>query len=371
MEIKNLKLINFRNIVNTQIDLTNRLIFIGNNGQGKTNILEAINYLSTLKSFRTSNDLNIVKIDSEIFKIQAIFVKNDKKEDEIEVIYNGKQKNKEIYFNNKKENRISEAIGKFRSTILCSDDINIIKLDSVQRRKFIDILISKIDKIYLNNLINLNKVLKNRNILLKKSKFNLIKVDELIPWNYQLSEFSEYIESKRHEIVNKLNENILNIAKKIDINTKNLNILLKTNTIFDLEKINKETILENLKKYEKIEKIKGFSLMGPHRDDLLITMDGMDSRLHCSQGQQRLIVMILKMAEAELIYEKTQEWPVLLIDDIFAELDEERKLKMIQWLPHAAQVIFTGTQSDDFKFLDSPKTFLHVVNGSIESKKVL
>jgi len=368
MKIERLNLENFRNYSNLDLSFPDPVsIFLGNNGQGKTNILEAIHLIATAKSFRNVKTEYILKHQETKFKIEINIVKNSvfKK-----VIINYSNGIRLFSVDGKKVSKLSSILGIIHVSILCPEDIFIIKGDSQYRRKFLDIALSQLDSIYLSGLIEYQKVLKHKNSLLKLIKIGKAQINELEAWNFKIIELSKQLFSKRRDFLiflNKENEKISNLLSenKENIQLKYLDSILNGESD-DPEEFEKE--FKNRQKRVQAEEIRrGMALLGAHRDDFSIEINGQNLRYVGSQGQQRSAAISLRLAEIEYMHAVLQQYPVLLIDDIFSELDDKRKSYFMDLLNHDTQMFLTGTRKEEFpKIIRRAKVFL-VSEGKVES----
>ncbi len=367
MKILNLHLNNFRNYRETSISFSKSInIFIGDNAQGKTNILEAIHILATTKSFRSVKYENMLKHDENSFRIECEILKNDvfKK-----VKINYDLKNKLFFINDKKINKISDILGIINVSILCPEDIQIIKGDSHYRRRFIDIALCQLDKVYLINLIEYQKVLRNKNAVLKYIRIGRAKERELEPWNTQIIDISREIYSRRRDFLIDLNEKNKKTSFFLSGETENIEIkyiddVLKGQTS-DVEEYIKELKIKQKRVWgEEIKR--GISLFGPHRDELKIEINGKNIKHIGSQGQQRTVAISLRLAEVECMYARSGEYPILLIDDIFSELDNKRKAYFMELLNRNTQMFLTGTRVDEFPTIFNQAATFKINQGSID-----
>ncbi|NTV45520.1 MAG: DNA replication/repair protein RecF [Chlorobiales bacterium] len=367
MNIKKLRLTNFRNYSQAEFRFTDPVnIFLGDNGQGKTNILEAIHIISTTKSFRGAKYEHVLKHGEKDFNLESEIYKNNvfKK-----VMLNYRNDSRIFSINEKKINKVSEMLGTINVSILCPEDILIIKGDSQYRRKFIDIALSQLDGIYLANLINYHKVLKNKNSVLKLIKLGKSKISELDPWNYQIIELFKQIFTKRRDffnILNKENEKISNILS----GNKETIVLKYLDSVFqgannDPEEFEKELKIKQKRVLDE-EIRRGISLVGPHRDDFSIDINGRNLRQVGSQGQQRTAAISLRLAEIEYMNSVLREFPILLIDDIFSELDDKRKSYFMELLDHDTQMFLTGTRKEEFPKIINRAQVFNIAEGKAD-----
>ncbi|MEA4826723.1 MAG: DNA replication/repair protein RecF [Clostridium sp.] len=359
MYIKNLSLLNFRNYDQLSLNLNKGInIFIGDNAQGKTNILESIYYCSIGKSHRTNKDKELIKWGAKEAYISLYVSKErlDKKID-IKIFKEGK---KGIRVNSIKLNTISDLMGIFNIVIFSPEDLKIVKESPSYRRRFIDIELCKLNKKYYYSLVQYNKVLNDRNSALRKwsKDKNIIDV-----YDVQMSKFGSFIIKERLKYIQKLNEKG-NIIHK-DITSDNEEIELKYITpVRDINNI-ESNLLNLLSESREKDLEKGMTSIGPHRDDFSININNIDTRKFGSQGQQRTAVLSIKFASLEIIKEQSGEYPVLLLDDVLSELDLNRQKYILNSIKKV-QTIVTCTGIFDIKdYLDDDVKMYHVKNGTV------
>ena len=359
MRIEHLKLINFRNYSNLEVEFNKNVnIFIGDNGKGKTNILESIYVLSLTKSNRYGLTDNLIKFNEDISKIEGLIKKDDliKKQT---IVFS--KANKQIFINNKEIHRVKDYISNFCVISFTPSDLEIIKGAPNVRRSMINIDISQIYNEYISYLNEYNQIIKIRNEYLKKMNLegnSDIRYLEVI--NEKLIEKGLKIYKYRYNFFYDINKLISNIFKKLT-NIDNLKIKYETNIEledFDYEKV-KKNYEKKLKKNFKLELMQGITLTGPHRDDFSFNLNEIDMRNFASQGQQRIAIIAFKICEIYLFKNKTSEYPVLLLDDIFSEIDNKKRNKIIKFLLKDIQSIITTTDINDIdnKLLENATIF--------------
>ncbi len=339
MIVKSLELNYFRNYKTLIIDFdkgTN--IIYGNNAQGKTNILEAIYLSGTTKSHKGSKDRDMIRFGSDESHIR-IFIERQAKQFQID-IHLKKNRSKGIAINQIPIRKASELFGILNIVFFSPEDLNIIKNGPLERRRFMDMELCQLDKIYLDYLAKYNKVLNHRNKLLKDIYYHPDLKDTLCVWDIQLMEYGRKIIERRNIFVSQLNE----IVSKIHYNITGG----KEEIFLSYEPSVKEDFYEQeLKRvYEKDLKY-GQTTIGPHRDDMSFLIQGIDIRKFGSQGQQRTSALSLKLSEIELVKKVTNETPVLLLDDVLSELDSSRQNYLLDNLKNT-QTIITCTGLDEF-----------------------
>ena len=342
MNITKLKLENFRNYNSQEIEFNKGInVFYGDNAQGKTNILEAIFLCSMGKSFRTSKDKELIKLNSDFAKLNIEYEKSDR-EGKIEYIISEK---KNISVNGVKIKKLSELLGNLNIVIFTPDDINILKGGPQNRRRFLDIMISQLRPNYMHILNLYIKTMEQRNNYLRQIKEEHKDENLLEIWDEKLAEYAIKIYEYRKEFIEK-------IIKKLDIIHKNItNGEEQIELEYVTECDSKEKYLKLLKERRKLDIIKGFTTKGVHRDDFMIYINKKDIKIFGSQGQNRTAMLSLKLAELQVIYDEIGEYPILLLDDFMSELDKTRRKNFLENI-EGTQVIITGTEKLDIENLE-------------------
>ena len=333
MYIQKIKLENFRNYKKAEIEFDKNInIIYGDNAQGKTNILESIFVCSLGKSFRTNKDKELINKEKDFSKIEMISQKKDR---DINVKFEMKEK-KKFYINNIPVKKTSEIIGKTYIVLFTPEDIGIINNEPSKRRRFLNIMISQLRPLYINLLSEYNKILEQRNFYLKQIKYEGKPIENLCVWDEQIAKIGQKIYEYRKEFIEKINNKIKEIHNKTTENKETIEIKYKSN-------INKNNYLEKLKNNMELDIQKGFTSVGIHRDDFEIYINGKNVAVFGSQGQQRSSIISLKLAEAEVVYDEIEEYPVLLLDDFMSELDKKRVKGFINNIKNN-QVLITTTE---------------------------
>ncbi|MGE5627107.1 MAG: DNA replication/repair protein RecF [Solirubrobacterales bacterium] len=360
MYIKYLMLNNYRNYDQLSIELGPDVnVFIGDNAQGKTNILESIYYCSIGKSHRTSKDKELIKWDKEYTNISVYVAKEriDKKID-IKIFKEGK---KGININSIKINKTSELMGALNVVMFSPEDLKIVKESPSYRRRFLDIELCKLNKKYYYSLVQYNKSVDERNAVLKKWKE--INSDILDVYDEQISNFGSYIIKERYFYIEKLKNAAVKIHNEITSGIETIDFEY-ISSVKNIEN-SKQELLKNLLAGRKKDFEKKTTSSGPHRDDFSISINGVDTRIYGSQGQQRTSVLTIKFASLEIIKELTEEYPVLLLDDVLSELDVNRQKYVLNSIKNL-QTIITCTGIFDIKeYLDNRAVLYKVSNGTV------
>ncbi|MDD2370908.1 MAG: DNA replication/repair protein RecF [Firmicutes bacterium] len=355
MILKNISLKNFTNYEDAYCDFDENInIFVGDNAQGKSNLLESIYYISTISSSKKNKDRELIKWGRDYFSISAHFF-NQHGENKVSVKVVGNKK--EVYLNNYKIEKRKEYIGYLITVIFNPEDLYIIKGEPALRRQYIDNELSKTDVEYFVDSIKYKKVLEQRNILLKEYKRKKVSDELMDIWEEQLSKYGIKIINKRLELIDQLKEISKKIHYRITDDAENLQISYQTN--IDIENI-EDSYRQLMKKNRQKDIERGYTSVGPHRDDLEILINGISAKKFASQGQQRTISLSLKISEIEFIKRKTGEYPILLLDDVLSELDKNRKHKLLEEIENKVQTIITTTDLNDIEnfFIDKGKIII-------------
>ena len=369
MILKKISIINFRNYTKCNIKFSNEInFFIGNNAQGKTNILESIYVLALTKSYRTNNDDILKKVGSDSYKIKGeLKIGKYYKNLTVSIANNDKK----VFVNDTNIKKISDYVSNMNVILFSPEDVETIKGSPSLRRDLLNIEISQIDQQYIKNYNEYNKILKMRNDYLKLLYTNSIAdIRYLDVLTENLIDRAVCIYEKRINFINKINSNITIIYKNLT-NKDDLKIEYDTNVdIFNKKNSEiKQILREKYKKNQNREVTSGMTLYGPHRDDFKFLINGNDIKNYGSQGQQKIAMISFKLSEIPIFEELTNTNPILLLDDIFSELDKTRRNKLIEYINNNIQVIITSndTVGINKKILDKAKIF-KIENGKIIDK---
>ncbi len=360
MILKSVALNHFRNYSDLSLEFdkgTN--ILYGDNAQGKTNVLESVYVSGTTRSHKGSKDRELIQFGEEEAHIRTVVEKKEK-------IYQidmhiKKSRSKGIAINKIPIKRAAELFGILNIVFFSPEDLNIIKNGPSERRRFLDVELCQLDKIYLFHLTNYNRILNQRNKLLKDINFRPELKDTLPVWDMQLIDYGKKIIASRKKFVNRLNEIVYEIHKKISGDREEL--ILRYEPDAEEEKLEEE-LMKNQERDLKL----GMTSVGPHRDDMCFLIRDIDIRRFGSQGQQRSCALSLKLSEIELVKESIQETPVLILDDVLSELDSSRQNFLLNSI-HDIQTIITCTGLDEFvkNRFEINKVF-KVVNGTVTAE---
>lgn len=339
MVIQSLELENFRNYEALHMELdggTN--IFYGDNAQGKTNILEAVYLSATTKSHKGSKDRELIRFGCQEAHIRSRIRKNSQ-EYQIDM-HLKKNKSKGIAINRLPIKKASELFGIINIIFFSPEDLNIIKNGPSERRRFLDSELCQVDKIYLYHLTNYNKTVSQRNRLLKSISFQKDLLDTLSVWDSQLVHYGSLLIEKRRSFTAQLNEMMREIHAQLSGGKEELCLTYEPN-------VTEETFEESLFGFRNRDLLQMVTSAGPHKDDLCFYVNGMDIRKYGSQGQQRTAALSLKLAEIELVRRMIHDKPVLLLDDVLSELDQNRQNYLLDSIG-GIQTMITCTGLDEF-----------------------
>lgn len=353
MFLRKIELKNFRNYENLKLEFNKNInIFIGDNAQGKTNILESIYVLAVTKSHRTSKDLYLLKENSLFTKIIGEVEEDTKKKYEVLINKEGKR----VSINDNPLKKVSNYLSNINAIMFCPDDLEIIKGSPFNRRSFFNVEISVFNNEYVRYLSDYNKLLKTRNEYLKENdKFNKeyfdILTDKLIDLNIKI-----YLERKK--FIEKINKYIVDIYK--NISGKDSIKVYYDSFIDDDENNLKRQLQDKFDRLINNELFNKITLLGIHKDDFSIYIDNVKINNYGSQGQHRLAILCLKLAEIEIYRKEYNKKPILLLDDIFSELDKNKKENIINYIENDLQVFITSTDLDniDKKIVENSDIFI-------------
>lgn len=358
MRIQSIDLMNYRNYKQLSLNFGSGIhIFYGDNAQGKTNILEAIYLCATAHSHRGSKDRELIAFDEEEAHAK-MFVERGERTHRIDV-HLRKSRSKGIACDGITLKKASELFGLVNTVFFSPEDLQLVKEGPAQRRKFIDSELCQLDRIYCHNLLHYNRVLTQRNLILKSG--NAQMVDTLPVWDEQFVRFGREVIERRARFLAELGELVGAIHAKLSGNKEKLSVCYEPNV--------PAAELEERLFFSKERDFRHKTTMtGPHRDDIIIMVDGVDIRRFGSQGQQRTAALSLKMAEIELVRNYAKDTPILLLDDVLSELDSKRQTQLLDSI-EGIQTMITCTGLDDFvNHRFSVDRVFRVVKGTVRSE---
>ncbi len=360
MYITKITLYNFRNYIKQELNIDKNInILIGDNAQGKTNIIESI-YLSSIgKSFRTNYEEEMINMANENASVSIEYIKNDK-ENELK-IFMEKGKHKLVKINGIKLDKLSQVVGNIQVVIFSPDELQILKQSPSVRRRFFDISITQIKPVYIYDILQYNKVLKQRNTLLKQIKYNNSLIETMDVWNEKLISNGMKLIETRKAFIEKIKNKVAEKHQYISDCKEELRLEYNPNCT------TKEEFIEKLKNTLDSDIQRGYTSAGPHKDDYIFYINSIDLSKYGSQGQQRSGILSYKLAEIDNLKEEYNENPILLLDDVTSELDSSRVEKLFSHI-NEYQTIITCTDIIGFN-LNFKYNLYKVSNGIIEEVK--
>lgn len=372
MYLENIELQNFRNYDTTELSFSPSInVLIGENAQGKTNLIESIYFLAMSRSHRTSRDRELIRWDSDFSKVKGLLKKKSHSVP-LEIILS--KRGKMAKLNHLEQKKLSDYIGQLNVILFAPEDLSLVKGSPSVRRKFIDMELGQMNKIYLHHLAQYQRILKQRNQFLKQARYdsNYDKVYLEVLTEQLAAEGAEVLYA-RFRFVKRLNDWAQAVQADISNDKEELRIRYKT-TSNAMAEMSVETIFAGLKEdyqtAETQEIDQGTTTIGPHRDDLVFYVNERNVQTYGSQGQQRTTALSLKLAEIELMHEITGEYPILLLDDVLSELDDSRQTHLLNSIQNKVQTFITTTSLDgvQMELLDHPLIF-YVDQGKIKEEE--
>lgn len=374
MFLARLSLKNFRNHKNSTFEFNKKTnVLLGENGQGKTNVIEGIAYLSLTKSFYATHDAYAVNLGQNLFEVEGIFIKDSYREYSVRLAYSLEKREKIYSINKGVVEQLTNVIGRFPLVICSPEHAPITSEGPSERRKFVDLILSQSNATYFKNLIDYRKVLRQRNAILLeglKSKKNID--EELEPWTEQLLRHGSYIMLKRKQFIGEFGEFITIAYKKIVNESEEPSLeyepsidVRDASSDSDIYELFKKKIIEKSNEEKKM----GTSLLGPHRDEFKLMINNLDLRGYASQGQHKTFLVAMKIGEFRYLLERCGEPPVLLLDDIFSELDSERSSNLLSYTGTLSQTFITTTNPISFENVltdQNDVTTFYIKNGIVE-----
>lgn len=367
MFLNNINIFQFRNYDSLELSLKNGInIIYGENAQGKTNLLESIYVLALTKSHRSFIDNNLIQSGKVNSKIQGTVTDGVGLPFQLEILIN--QKNKKIKIDQNEIKKVSDYISKMNIVIFYPEDLELVKGSPGVRRRYMNLELSQMNSQYLNLYSEYNKILKMRNDYLKKFNKGLpIDMNYFDVINQYFIERAISIYQMRLQFINLLNKKIGNTFFKLS-GINGFNLKYKASICLDNSEpdVLRSLFVDKLEKLKDAEKRLGITLCGPHRDDFEFYIDDKNLKSYGSQGQQRMSVLALKLSEIEIFKEQTGKMPILLLDDVFSELDDNKKNNLLYYINQNIQTIITTTdlKNIDVSILKQAK-LIKIENGTI------
>ncbi|MFD1471827.1 DNA replication/repair protein RecF [Companilactobacillus mishanensis] len=373
MYIKSLQLQNYRNYEALEAEFSPNInVFLGQNAQGKTNLLEAMYFLALTRSHRTSNDKDLIKWGSDFARISGTVIKDNSSRLKMNLVIS--KSGKKAKLNNLEQRKLSSYIGNLNVVLFSPEDLSIVKGNPSIRRKFVDMEFGQISSQYLKTVSQFRLVLKQRNAYLKKLQHHqtkdLVYLDVL---SDQLSAYCAEVIMTRLTFLKRLQVFIQKIHSRITDDQEVLQ--LQYSTFFDAEGKDVEALYnlykDTFKKNYQKEIQRGVTLFGPHRDDIKFLVNDKNVQDFGSQGQQRSVALSLKLAEVELIKEEVGDYPILLLDDVLSELDHKRQTHLLASIGQGIQTFITTTSLEDVdQTLIKDPNVLQIIDGKIKQEEI-
>lgn len=363
MMLSQISLHNYRNYERAEVLFGQGIqLLTGKNAQGKTNLLEAILYLSTTRSHRTKDDQDLIKQGSDAFFMKGLIQKENRKQ-ELRVAVNTKGKNLFVYQN--PVNKVSDFIGEFNAVMFCPDDMMLFHASPRVRRRFVDMELSKISKKYTNTLFTAQKLLKERNAYLKQEKIDDAYLEVVTD---QLIDASVIVMKQRFFFLKNLIAKCQTFYQMMTQDDTILDIEYLSCVAFQDEKVLKDELKKKYQKSMQRDKMMKQTTVGIHKEDFVFKLNDQEINSYASQGQKRSVLLALKIGMVYMIEEIIHEYPVLLLDDVFSELDETRKMKLLTFLPQSVQIFITTTDQLELQDIETKRevTVWNVDHGSIQ-----
>lgn len=358
MKLTNLQLQNFRNYESVQLEFTDGVhVFIGENAQGKTNLMESIYALAMTKSHRTTNDKELIGWNKEFATIKGTVEKTATKTN-LELQFSKKGKIAKVNFLEQK--RLSSYLGNLNVILFAPENLTLVKGSPQNRRKFVDMELGQMSSLYLYDLVEYNRVLKQRNTYLKQLAIKKKQPDEYLEvLSEMLSELASKIVFHRLDFMKQLEALAIPIHDQLSLGREKFSVSYQATIPLEdglTPSQIKEIYIDQFKKNQTREADQATTLIGPHRDDLIFYLNEIPVQTYGSQGQQRSTVLSLKLAEIELMKLSTGEYPLLLLDDVLSELDDDRQTHLIKAIENKVQTFITTTSLDGIKqqFINEP-----------------
>lgn len=331
MVIKSLRLKNYRNYDLLDITFDPKVnILFGDNAQGKTNILEALYVSGTTRSHRGTKDKDLIQFQHDEAHLETVV---EKAGTSFQIdLHLKKNSAKGIAINKIPIRRADELLGVVHFVFFSPEDLNMIKEGPAHRRRFVDMELSQLDRVYFLDLMNYNRILEQRNTLLKELAFRPELEDTLDVWDVQLAQYGDKIIAAREKFVCMLNDIIGNIHKQLTGNREEIRIVYEKSSA-------DEPLFSALERHKERDKRLRMTGTGPHRDDLCFLANDLDVRKFGSQGQQRTAALSLKLSEIEIVRKIIGDTPILLLDDVLSELDKNRQMHLLESIRHVQSVI--------------------------------
>ena len=361
MIIKDIRLHNFRNHAESFLAFGEGInVLLGANGQGKTNVLEAVSYLGLTKSFYAASDLHVLRLGEMAFSLLGHLQSDGDVPHSVQISFQGDAAVKAVLVDNTVPESMSSVIGRFPVVILSPEHNRITAGGPSERRRFLDLLLSQVSALYLDDIMQYRKVLRQRNSLLRDARWRPAQARELIdPWTHSMSKLGARIIVRRRDFLREFSDYVrrtyamlVGAGEEPSVRYSAFAALTETETVDDVTR----RLLETMHTRWDDELRRGTSTVGPHRDEIQLALNGMSVQQYASQGQQKTFLVSLKMAEHAYLHERRDERPIMLLDDLFGELDANRSRRILDQISRNGQCVITATDDRPFPQSSSGST---------------
>ncbi len=353
MRLTSVRLVHFRNHSRTQFTPADRFnVLLGENGEGKTNILEAISYLCLTKSFFAGSDRIALQLGEEQFSVEGTLLSDNEIRHSVRVVYNSAENRKRVWINNVEPETFSEVMGRFPVVVLSPESYAITHGSPLERRKFLDLVLAQASRVYLEHLIEYRRCLKQRNKMLVDAKLHRkYPAEALEPWNVSLAEHGAHIIARRLMFLQEFQQYVADAFQKLT-DQKEVPVMRYEGALAVEPGATAESIrahfLAQLNARFVEEQQRATTMVGPHRDEVEFFINDRSLRTFASQGQHKTFLVALKVAEFYYLKDRCNETPILLLDDILSELDEQRIERVLNLTQQLGQTFITSTSEQFF-----------------------
>ena len=353
MHVSALKLANFRNFEHAEFTFDcGKTAVCGDNARGKSNLLEALYFLAIARSGRGARDRDVLLRGADYFTIDARVEREDRSL-AIRIAHDLRVGKKKAYLDERPLPRLSGLIGALNAVLFSPEDVDLVLRDPPQRRRILDILVSQSNAAYLSDLDHYRRALAHRNRLLKDLGRSLLsRPDQLAPWDSQIAELGARIIRCRLAALGEIQPTLQDYYRHISAGSERLSVEYRSPVSECDSQQAQETLTSILVRRRSEEVALGFTLTGPHRDNLIFHLDGQAAHRFASKGQLKSVLLAWKLAEASFLESRTGLCPVMLMDDIFSELDRKRALSLLELISSFGQVVITSARDPDLAFGD-------------------
>ena len=350
MIVTRIQLRRFRNHTTSDLEFGEGVnALLGDNGQGKTNILEAISYLGLTKSFYAATDARVVQFEEASFDVNGTMRDGGGRDHQIRAAYSRVTGEKEFTVNGLRPERLAAVIGRFPLVILSPDHGSITSGGPAERRKFLDITLAQVSPAYLEDLLEYRRVLRQRNLLLAEGRRRgSLSGSALEPWTASLAVHGARVGARRRDFAAEFTSYVESAYGRLVPAGEQPGLAYMGTVEAGSVRETETALLRGLERTSREERLRGVTLVGPHRDDLRLLINGKDVQQFASQGQHKTLLIAFKIAEFRYVQERREETPVLLLDDVFSELDRARATRILGLIEELGQCIITATDETVF-----------------------